>query len=124
MRRIPKPPYRPSTYRLWSHAAWHLLLNAGQVQKWNKVLDSSEEAVDEIYEQVVGEAWENSMNLEDFNPGEKVLLARSPFPDRIGMKGTVVKTIKSRNVVRFLKDNPRSPDDTYDAWPQNLEKLK
>ena len=57
--------------------------------------------------------------LSDFRIGDKVVLARSPFPDRVGMKGTVVKTIKSRNVVRFLKKNLAA--QTYDAEPENLE---
>ena len=61
--------------------------------------------------------------LSDFQKGDFVKLARSPFPERNGITGIVVKTIKSRNVVRFLKTGARDKYDTYDAWPSSLDKL-
>ena len=55
-----------------------------------------------------------------FKLGEHVTLHRSPFPERNGMSGTVVKLIKSRRIVRFLRDNAKFENDTYDAEPESL----
>lgn len=58
--------------------------------------------------------------LFSFKLGERVKLARSRFADRIGMRGTVIKVIKSRRVIRYLRDDAKSASDTYDAEPENL----
>ena len=55
-----------------------------------------------------------------FKLGEHVTLLRSKFPGRNGMSGTVVKLIKSRRMVRFLRDDAKSENDTYDAEPEGL----
>ena len=65
---------------------------------------------------------EQAAELASFTNGTRVILARSPFAERIGKRGIVVKRIKSRRVVRFLVENARSKHDTYDAFPENLDK--
>lgn len=55
-----------------------------------------------------------------FKLGEHVTLVRSPFPNRNGMSGTVIKLIKSRRMVRFLRDDAKTANDTYDAEPESL----
>ena len=61
-------PIRPETWRGYIHAEWHRLLALGEVKTWDKVIDHSEfpatfcpeEFDDEMYDQMVGEAWELS----------------------------------------------------------------
>ena len=57
----------------------------------------------------------------EFNKGDRVLLTKKVrHPEFAGMTGTVKRTVKSRGIVTVICDNGQN----YDAYPQNLEKLK
>lgn len=62
-----------------------------------------------------------------FEPGEVVRLSWSLFPERIGIKGVVITTVKSRGVVRFRVEHTVPTygikvGDTYEAEPESLTK--
>jgi hypothetical protein len=75
--------------------------------------------------------WSNAMTLTDFRPGDRVRIARVRFPNRaayVGMVGSVVRTVRSRAVVKVLLDGPHpeypgSKHLDWEADPANLEKL-
>ena len=86
--------------------------------------DARTDFIDTLYDS--GQRFEiTSMNtagdptLEDFLPGMRVRVSKSLHTRFIGKTGTVIKTIKKRQMVLLRLDD----GDSYCGWPWNLTQL-
>jgi len=59
--------------------------------------------------------------LRNFSPGDRVTLTRVKRAEYVGLRGTVVKTIKCHGEVRVHLEGTGK---TYHAFPENLDKLE